>query len=74
MKLYGAQFCPKCRAIEKYLKESNISFEKIDATTLSQEELSKKNISQIPMIEMDGENIFYAGDMSKTKLLQLIGK
>ena len=74
MKLYGAQFCPKCRMIEKYLIDLNIPFEKIDVTSLSQEELSKKHISEIPMIEIDGENIFYAGDISKTKLLQLLGK
>lgn len=74
MKLYGAQFCPKCRMIEKYLIDLNIHFEKIDATALSQEELNKKHISQIPMIEFDSENIFYAGDMSKTKLSKILGK
>lgn len=71
MILYGAQFCPKCRAVEKNLKELNFTFEKIDATTLSQEELEKRHIVQIPMISYK-EVTFYAGDMTKTQLSKIL--
>lgn len=74
MKLYGASFCQKCKAIEKNLIDLNIKFEKIDATTLSQSELEEKHISQIPTLEFAAGKIFYVGDMSKSKLQKLIGE
>ena len=72
MKLYSAPFCSKCRTIEKYLKDLNQSFELIDASSLSQDELNSKGISQIPMLEICAGKIFYVADMPKSKLIKLI--
>ena len=47
--------CPKCKVLEKKLNNANISFETCKDTKL----MAEKNISKLPMLEVDGEMLTF---------------
>ena len=47
--------CPKCKVLEKKLNNANISFAVCKATKL----MAEKNISKLPMLEVDGEMLTF---------------
>ena len=43
--------CPRCNVLEKKLRDKSIEFEEINDIDV----MTKKGISQVPMLEIDGE-------------------
>ena len=55
--------CPKCKVLEKKLNNANISFEVCKDTKL----MAERNISKLPMLEVDGEMLTFKETDDKIK-------
>jgi len=72
VKLYSTSSCPYCVALEGFLEENKIEFEKID---VSQNEESMKMIVEktgqmgVPVIDIDGELVV---GFDRKKIVELL--
>ena len=68
-KLFGAEFCPNCRAVKRWFPDG---FDYVDVTNWTASEIESAGVTALPMIEAPDGKKFYAGAMSKKMLEEFL--
>jgi glutaredoxin len=69
VKVYTSEFCNNCNIVKTYLKNNNIPYEEVDASTPENSKLlQEKGFSHLPIIEYNGE---FTGNITVDKLKEI---